>query len=296
MTGKTRLARSRLIWIFAAAIVVATLQVWVTINLFSDYAVAHWGVAAVSRETPTSVNLSYQSVVYDGSLPAWFIPGAPGFPVFVVVSGWNGDRDSNLNKAVPPLHRLGYGLLCIDLAYQIGRTTFGGGQREASEVVAAARWVRTHTGAPVILYGTSAGGLAVLLAGAEGLRPLAIVSDSGLVSERNEVAFNSGLPTSLFAPFELFYPLLSSGGHIQDVGNELHQHPGYDVPTLIVQGTGDSKINWHNGPELAHLTHGTLWLLPGVPHVGAFRSDPERYISRVSAFIRDAEATAKTRQ
>ena len=296
MTGKRGLARSHFIGILAAALAVGLFQVWLTINLFSDYSVAHWGVARLPTKTPTSVNLSYRSVDYDGSLPAWFIPGTPGSPVVVVVGGYGGDRDSNLDKAVPPLHRLGYGLLCIDLAYQIGRTTFGGGQREASEVAAAARWVTAHTGDETVLYGTSAGGLAVLLAGAEGLRPLAIISDSGLVSERNEVAFNSVLPASLFGPFELLYPLFSSGGHVQDVGSELRQHPGYDVPTLVIQGTGDERIDWHNGPELARMTHGTLWLLPGVPHLGAFQSHPKTYVARVNAFIRRAESMAKTRR
>ncbi len=295
MTGKKGLARSHLIGILSTALAVAVFQVWLTINLFSDYALAHWGVAPVSTETPSTVDLSYQTVDYDGSLPAWFIRGSPGSPVVVVVGGYPGDRDSNLDKVVRPLHRLGYGLLCIDLAYQIGRTTFGGGQREATEIAAAAHWVTTQTGDPVVLYGTSAGGLVVLLAGAEGLRPLAIISDSGLVGERNEVAFKSGLPAWLFGPFELLYPFFSSGGHVQDVGSELHQHPGYDVPTLIIQGTGDTVIDWHNGPELARLTRGTLWLLPGVPHVGAFRSDPQRYTSRVSAFIRRAESMATKR-
>jgi len=122
---------------------------------------------------------------------------------------------------------------------------------------------------------------------------LAIISDSGLVSARSGVAFKSGLPTSLFGPFELLYPLFSSGGHVQDVGDELRQHPGYDVPTMIIQGTGDARVDWHNGPELARLTHGVLWLLPGVPHVGAFRHDPGKYVSRVNAFIRRAESMAR---
>ena len=211
----------------------------------------------------------------------------------VVVSGYPGNRASNLYRAVPALHRLGYGFLCIDLAYQIGRSTFSGGQREVSEVAAAARWVSTHTGKPVVLYGTSAGGLAVLLAGAEGLRPLAIVSDSGLVSERNEVAYNSRLPEWLLGPFAFLYPLFSGGGHVLDVGTELRQHPGYRVPTLIIQGTGDTAIDWHNGPELARTTHGTLWLLPGVKHLGAFEREPNEYLSRINAFIVGAESKVR---
>ncbi len=290
MTRPRILPRRYAISICAAGLIVALVQTWLGTNLFSDYALAHWGRAPVSAETPTSVHLRFESVEFDGSLPAWYIPGDPNSPVVVVVGGYGGDRTRNLARAVPPLHRLGYGLLCIDLAYQIGRATFGGGQREADEVTFAARWVTAHTGRPVVLYGTSAGGLAVLLAGAEGLRPLAIVSDSGLVSERNEVAFNSHLPESLLGPFALLYPLFSGGGHVLDVGTELRLHPGYRVPTLIIQGTADTQIDWHNGPELARLTHGALWLLPGVRHVGAFQRDPKTYVSKVNDFIHRAES------
>jgi hypothetical protein len=43
------------------------------------------------------------------------------------------------------------------------------------------------------------------------------------------------LPVGLLGPFEAFYPWFSGGAHILDVGTELQLHPGYDVPTLIIQ-------------------------------------------------------------
>ena len=107
---------------------------------------------------------------------------------------------------------------------------------------------------------------------------------------RNEVAHDTRMPAALLAPFDTFYPWVSGGAHILDVGTELHLRPGYHVPTLIIQGTDDKIIYWHNGPTLARLTHGTLWLLPGVGHVGAFHAVPTEYISRVSRFIQSAEA------
>jgi hypothetical protein len=165
----------------------------------------------------------------------------------------------------------------------------------AAQVTAAAHWVTSHTGDRVVLYGESAGGLSVLLAGAEGLRPLAIVSDSGFTSMRDEAAHSTRLPTALLGPFDTFYPWFSGGAHILDVGTELRLHPGYNVPTLIIQGTGDNEIYWHNGPTLARLTHGTLWLLPGVGHIGAYSAEPTAYIARVNRFIESAEARGTQR-
>ena len=288
MQRSTRLATVWIVAICLTGVVVALLQTWIATNLASDYAVAHWGSNRHAFDTPATVGLRFETVDYDGNLPAWYLEGRPGRPVIVMVAGYGGGRTGVL-KPLVPLHQLGYGVLDIALGYQLGRQTFGGGQREAAQVVAADHWVVGHTGEPVVLYGQSAGGLSVLLAGAEGLRPLAIISDSGLVSMRNEAAHNTRLPSALLGPFETFYPWFSGGGHVLDVGTELHRHPGYHVPTLIIQGTADQIIYWHNGPTLARLTHGTLWLLPGIGHVGAFHSDPGAYVARISAFVERAD-------
>jgi len=288
MRTPTRLAVGWIIAICLAGLCVALIQTWIFTNLGSDYIVAHSGTNRPSSETPAIVGLSFQRVHYDGRLPAWYIKGQPRQPVIVMVAGYGGGR-TGLLKRVVPLHTRGYGVLVIEQSYQLGWQTFSGGQREATQVAAAAQWVTSHTSDHVVLYGVSAGGLSVLLAGAEGLRPLAIISDSGFTSMRNEAAHNTRLPVALLGPFETFYPWFSGGAHILDVGTELQLHPGYDVPTLIIQGTGDQMIYWRNGPTLARMTHGTLWLLPGVGHVGAFQAEPTEYIARVSGFIAAAE-------
>ncbi len=283
------LAGNWVLTICVAGLCVAVLQTWIFTNLGSDYFVAHAGKSKSSAKTPKSVGLPYQSVHYDGRLPAWYIAGQPGQPVVVMVAGYGGGR-AGLLKVAAPLHSLGYGVLAIEMSYQLGWQTFGGGQREAAEVTAADRWVVSHTGHQVVLYGQSAGALSVLLAGAEGLRPLAIISDSGFVSIRDEAAHSTRLPTALLGPFVMFYPWFSGGAHILDVGTELGLHPGYHVPTLVIQGTDDHEIYWHNGPMLAGLTHGTLWLLPGVGHVGAFQAEPTTYINRINRYIQNVMA------
>ena len=127
-------------WIIAICLVgfgVALGQTWIFTNLGSDYVVAHSGTSRPSVETPADVGLPYQAVRYDGRLPAWYIKGPPRQPVIVMVAGYGGDR-SGLLKGVVPLHRLGYGTLTIAQSYQLGWQTFGGGQREAAQVTAAA--------------------------------------------------------------------------------------------------------------------------------------------------------------
>jgi pimeloyl-ACP methyl ester carboxylesterase len=294
MRKPTQLATRWIVAICVSGLLVALLQTWIFTNLGADYLVAHGGATRSSSETPAIVGLQYQDVHYDGRLPAWYIKGQPRHPVIVMVPGYGSSRTGML-KIVVPLHIRGYGILVIAQSYQLGWQAYGGGQREATQVTAAAHWVTAHTGSRVVLYGQSAGGLSVLLAGAEGLRPLAIISDSGLTSMRNEAAHNTRVPSALLGPFQMLYPWFSGGAHILDVGSELRLHPGYDVPTLVIQGTDDHTIYWRNGPTLARLTRGTLWLLPGVGHVRAFRTEPTEYIRRVTSFISAAEARAVRR-
>jgi len=287
-TESRHLAKKWIVTICLVGLCVAVFQTWIFTNLGSDYLIAHSGTNRPRSETPATVGLPYEAVDYDGKLPAWYVKGQVSQPVIVMVAGYGGGR-SGLIKMLIPLHAHGYGVLAIEQSYQLGWQTFGGGQREAAQVIAADRWVTSHTGHRVVLYGESAGGLSVLLAGAEGLRPLAIISDSGFVSMRNEAAHDTRMPAALLAPFDTFYPWFSGGAHVLDVGSELQLHPGYHVPTLIIQGIDDHVIYWNNAPTLARLTHGTLWLLPGVGHVGAFQAQPTEYIARVSGFIEAAE-------
>ena len=230
----SNLAARWIIAICVAGFVVALFQTWVVANLGSDYLVAHSGVSGDTSETPATVGLHYKAVDYDGRLPAWYVQGQPNRPVIIMVAGYTANPATELTRLVP-LHSLGYGALVIEMSYQLGWQTFGGGQREADEVTAADHWVIDRTGEQVVLYGESAGGLSVLLAGAEGLRPLAIISDSGLVSMTNLVAHNTRMPEALLGPFGAFYPWFSGGARILDVGTELRLHPGYRVPTLIIR-------------------------------------------------------------
>ena len=83
----------------------------------------------------------------------------------------------------------------------------------------------------------------------------------------------------------VLYPLVSGGGHALDVGRELDGRP-FGVPALVIQGTGDRTIPPSDGPRLARLTGGRLWLLPGVAHTKAFDTDRAAYVARVDEFVR----------
>lgn len=185
----------------------------------------------------------------------------------------------------PPFHQLGYGLLFVDLGYVGGHRRYSGGGREAAEVGQALRWVETNAGVPAVLLGFSGGAVASLTAVARGSRPAAVVADSGFLGFRTVVAFRAHVPRPVTILLPVLYPLFSKGGRVVDLGRELDDRP-VAVPVYVIQGGSDRTTPPADGPALARLTGGRLWLLPGVGHTKAFDADRAAYVARVDEFVR----------
>jgi pimeloyl-ACP methyl ester carboxylesterase len=259
---------------------------WLALNAYAALKIARGGTDARQVPDPSSVGLRFEHVTYGGGLPAWYVAGDPGRPVIVVVHGYGGNRTATVEIG-PPFHRLGYGLLFVDLGYVAGDRRYGGGGPEAAEVAQALGWVGANAGGPAVLLGFSGGALASLTAVARGAQPAAVVSDSGFLGFRSVVAFRARVPRALTGLLPVLYPLASGGGHLVDLRRELDGR-AFGVPTLVIQGGGDRTTPPADGPVLAELTGGQLWFLPGVAHTKAFDTDRAAYVARVDDFLRAA--------
>ena len=196
---------------------------------------------------PASVGLDFENVTYGDGLPAWYVAGDPGRPVIVVVHGYGGNRTATVEVG-PPLHRLGYGLLFVDLGYVSGDRRYGGGEREADEVerrrpLGGRDRARARRPARVLRRG-------VRVAGRRGPgRP----SGGGRRRQRLHRASAAWWPSGPTCPeivtnlLPVLYPLVSDGGHAVDVARELDERP-FDVPAFVIQGTGDRTIPPSDGP------------------------------------------------
>lgn len=265
---------------------VAAVTAWVSLNVYAANRIARGGVDARQSPDPASVGLRFENVTYGDGLPAWFVAGEPGRPVIVVVHGFGGNRTATVEVG-PPFHRLGYGLLFVDLGYVSGHRRYSGGGREAAEVEQALRWVAANAGAPAVLLGFSGGALASLAAVARGSRPAAIVADSGFLGFRSVVAFRAHVPRVVTSLLPVVYPLFSKGGDVVDLRRELRRRP-FSVPAFVIQGAADRTTPPADGPALARLTGGRLWMLAGVGHTKAFDADRAAYVARVDEFVRSA--------
>lgn len=275
-------------WVVPITIVLILFLAWVGLNCYGAYWVAHGGTISGTEPSVSSLGFPATNVSYGKNLVAWYSPPTGTNPVAVIVHGYQANRSHVLGTA-DALSQKGYGLMIPDLGYVSGKTTFGGGDREANEVGQAVDYVHAHTSAPVVLIGYSEGGAESILAAERGAKVDAVVSDSAPVSFVSIASNRVGISQDFFAVSGLVYPWFSSGGHLEDLSSVLPGH--YHVPTLIIQGTADTTVPYADGPTLAGLTHGQLWTVQGAGHDQAMAANPTAYIARVTSFVNAAVAS-----
>jgi uncharacterized protein len=265
-----------------ASFVVVVVLTWVGLSCFAAYWIAHNGYTGAREPSIRAVGFPVQEVDYGPGLQAWYAPPKPGEFVAVIVHGYQANRAHVLPTA-RALHARGVGVLCPDLGYVSGRATYGGGDREANEVIEAVNYARARSHAPVVLIGYSEGGAESILAADRGASVDAVVSDSAPVSFLSIASQRSGVPQWVLAGTYLVYPWFSGGAHLENLASVL---PGsYQVATLVIQGTADTTLPMSDGIVISRLTHGTLWLVRGAGHDGSLDKDPTLYVKRIMAFV-----------
>lgn len=284
-----RRRRRRWPWAVAGSLALVLVAAWVSLDCVVASWVAHHGTVAGGEPSVTALGYPATEVDYAPGLPAWYTPPRAGEPVAVIVHGFQANRAHVLSTALA-LYPRGWGLLLPDLGYVSGASAFGGGDREADQVIEAVDFARARSHAPVVLIGYSEGGAESILAAERGAKVVAVIADSAPVSLMSIATERSGLPSWLLAATPIVYPWFSGGGHLEDLASVLPDH--YSVPTLIIQGAADTTVPPSQGAELATLTHGTLWSVPGAGHDDALAVDTSAYIARVTAFVAAARRHA----
>jgi uncharacterized protein len=277
-------------WLVPTVVVVVLLLAWVGVNCFAASWIAHNGYTGQAEVEPSTSSLGFPAtnVSYGQNLVAWYSPPQSGKPVAVIVHGYQANRSHELAIA-DALHGRGYGVMVVDLGYVSAKVAFGGGDREANELISAVNYVHHRSTSPVVLLGNSEGGAESILAAERGAKVDAVISDSAPVSFLSIAAQRAGISQNFFALTYLVYPWFSGGAHLENLASVL---PGtYKVPTFIIQGTADSTVPYADGPTLARLTHGQLWAVKGAGHDDAFSDDPTLYTNRVVSFVSAAIAS-----
>lgn len=251
----------------------------------------------LNRATPADHYLPFETrtIGLPGGeqLEAWYVPQPQPRGIALMFVGYAGVKEGALTPAAK-LYQWGYSSLLVDFRGAGGssRSDQTLGIREAEDVAAAFAYARAQwPELPVVLYGVSMGGAAVLRAMAlADVRPAAIileaVFDTLLTTTRHR--FDAlGLPGSPAAELLLFW------GGVQFGANPFSHNPvdyaeSVDVPALLLYGEEDPWILSPEREALASALGGPVEVVsfPGQGHGGPYvYGDPERWDAAVRAFL-----------
>jgi fermentation-respiration switch protein FrsA (DUF1100 family) len=158
------------------------------------------------------------------------------------------------------------------------------------------RWLdllieKNGPGTEILLHGISMGAAAVMMMSGEALpgEVKCVVEDCGYTSVFDEVAYQLkkrlGLPAFPLVYMAGFASKLLAGYSFTE-GSALAAVKKAEVPIFFIHGGGDDYNPASMVYELyeAASCDKELWVVPGAKHGGAYRTDPEAYARRVSAF------------
>jgi fermentation-respiration switch protein FrsA (DUF1100 family) len=249
--------------------------------------------------TPATFGLTYEDVAFRSSddqvpLKGWLID-SPGTTTILLLHGKDSNRTGNDILAVAQrLVAHNYDVFTFDFRAhgESGGTHYSLGEFETRDVAGAVAYLQGHGYATLGVIGWSMGAATALLAAPDQPALRAVVADSafadlGLLLDKQlwhvQPLMEFLRPGMTLAARTLYNIDIDQNRPAQAVAR-LGQRP-----LLLIHGTADTQIP----VEHAHLIeaaaagnpHFQSWILPGVNHVLAFRTDPDEYMRRVLAFF-----------
>jgi pimeloyl-ACP methyl ester carboxylesterase len=253
--------------------------------------------------TPASFDLAFEDVAFEApdgvKLKGWWVPAADARGTVVLVHGLNRSRIEMVRK-VPFLHEAGWNALLFDLRHhgESGGDVSSFGHFEAGDVESAARLARSRSAGPVVLWGVSLGGAAVMLAAADDPAVTAVVCDSSYRSLRDTVAHHF----QLFRSFVWWLRVVPSWPVVPEVIYWIGHHGHFDPssvdivaaaarlagrPALFVCNSGDRRMPKEIAFELQHAAgeQAQVLVVPGDSHGGAYREATAAYQTAVAQLL-----------
>ena len=251
--------------------------------------------------TPADLNLAFEThqiKLADGEhLEAWFVPHPAPRGIVVLFHGYAGAKDSLLVPAAT-FAQFGYSSFLIDFRGSGGssgaNTTLG--LREATDVVASIAYAKQQwPDQPLLLYGLSMGGAAILRAVAvEGQQPTAIIIEGVFdrFTSTIEHRFAAvGLPAWPAAPLLVFWGSVQMGYNGFD-HNPASYARSVACPILVMRGERDP---WVSQSETRALTAEIsapkrIVEFPDIAHdLPYVTTSPELWETEVGAFLASLE-------
>ncbi|MGP0063820.1 MAG: alpha/beta hydrolase [Isosphaeraceae bacterium] len=296
ITNKRRIRRI-LAWVIGLPVLLLGL-VYVGISLFTAERLTHptnHELLVDPHEISEDVR-AWSTQTSDGlTLRGWYLPTEKRRHLIVLVHGmWSSWLEmAGLGR---DLHGRGFDVLLFDLRGhgQSDPSRLYLGRRERGDIRAVMDWAESEgfSNDRIGWLGYSMGGSTLLMEAARNPRIQVAVVDSpyGDLPRllETQLSRHSGLP-SWFNPGILLAARFIYGVRTDDLIPIRSAKSWGQRPLLLIHGESDTTVPVGQAYELAR-TLGTSCMtltLPGVEHVQAYQSDPEKYVGTVSTFFDD---------
>ena len=252
-----------------------------------------------NNNVPSDFGLAYETVQIQSDshiLEAWLIPAAiQSRGTVILFHGYAVAKDSMLSEAAK-FSEMGYSTLLVDFRGSGGSTGMETsiGYEEAKDVAAAfkfAAFEQNQFEQPIILYGMSVGGAAILRAVAtEQIEPDGIIIEAvfdEMVSTVENRFDAMGIPSFPAAQVLVFW------GGVQARFNGFKHNPAdyaqsVEIPTLMLHGQNDPRATLEQGEHLFDQLGSpqkTMVQFSGAEHESTLQVDEGLWTTSISHFL-----------
>ncbi|MFO0926365.1 MAG: alpha/beta fold hydrolase [Gemmataceae bacterium] len=249
-----------------------------------------------NRREPRELGLAAETVRLDRTvgpcLEGWVIAPPKATGTVLLFHGYSACR-SHLLEEAGAFTRMGFAAVLVDFrgAGGSGGTTTSLGYQEADDVAAAVKYIHERgLPRPLVLYGQSMGGAAILRSVSErGVRADAVIVESVfgrmLTAVRNRFTMMR-VPSFPAAELLVFWGGVRIGfwgfGH-----NPAEYARACDPPTLVLHGGADRHATVAEGQEIYENLPGDkeLVVFDGASHTALLAADPPRWRRVVRQFL-----------
>ncbi|MFD0672303.1 alpha/beta hydrolase [Cohnella sp. GCM10027633] len=272
------------------------------------YRLAHPPVAALVSNPMLAIQLDYAEVTFpsvDGATPVdgWWIPAADSRKTVVLSHGYGTNREESwvpMYDLASLLHERSYNVLMFDYGFasQSHPTPATGGLIESGQLLGAIQYARSQGSDELIVWGFSMGAGTALQAALRDAPVDAMILDSTFLPDDDTLYYNLRQQINIpkdpsVSILRWFFPFMS-GVSLSDIPSERVQTTDYGIPILLIHGTADDKAPTYLAENIAEAQTNAksgLWIVPGAIHEMIFRTHPDEYIARTTAFLSEVDAT-----
>jgi len=256
------------------------------------------------EETPALSGLEYEDVSFSSrvdelTLRGWYLPAQEGKPVIIMVHG--GEQ----NRADPGVQMLsiasglvehGYSVLMFDLRGhgESDGDMMSAGYHEKRDLLGAVDYVKGRGFERIGVLGFSMGAATALMGAAESSDIGAVVADSSFADLKDmmepEFSKRTNFP-QFFLPPLLFVVKIMYGVDFTAVKPIESVSEIALRPIFFIHGELDEIVPLEHAYRLQQASQNPqsqLWVVPEAGHVKSYATQPEEYMSQITAFFDDA--------